>query len=73
MKISGDFYRLHKFVTLEADVMFVNSIPFLVTLYRNTRLITVEHVPTRNAVQLAKYLMNTIKLYARVGFVIRLV
>ena len=30
MKIPKDFYQLHKVVTLTADVMFVNGIPFLV-------------------------------------------
>ena len=73
MKIPRDFYRLHNFVTLAADVMFVNSITFLVTLSRNIILITVEHVPTRTRVQLAKSSMNIIKIYARDCFVIRLV
>ena len=73
MKIPRDFYRLHNFVTLAADVMFVNSIPFLVTLSRNIILITVEHVTTRTRVQLAKSSMNIIKIYAIDCFVIRLV
>ena len=32
--IPYDFYELHKFVTLNADVMFVNGVVFLTTLYR---------------------------------------
>ena len=32
MKIPKDFYQLHKFITLTLDIMFVNGIPFLVTL-----------------------------------------
>ena len=72
MKFSRYFYRLHKFVTLAADVMFVNSIPFLVIFSIKIRLVTVDHVPNRTAVQLAKSLMNIVKLYARGGFVIRL-
>ena len=35
-----DFYRLHKIVTLTADIMFVNGITFMVTFSRNIRLIT---------------------------------
>ena len=73
MKMPRDFYCLHKFVTLATDVMFVNIIPFLVTFSRNIILITVEHVPTSTAVQLAKSLMNIFKLYARGGFAIFLV
>ena len=50
IKTPRDFYRLNKFVTLTADVIFVNSIPFLVTLSGNIILITVEHVATRTVV-----------------------
>ena len=53
MKISRDFYRLHKFVTLAYYVMFINSITFLVNLSRNIGLVNVEHVHTRTLVQLA--------------------
>ena len=73
MKIPRGFSHLHKFVTLAADVMFVNSITLLATFSGNIRLLTVEHVPTRTVVQLAKSLMNIAKLYARGGFVICLV
>ena len=36
-------------------------------------MITVDHVPTRTVVQFAKYLKNIVNIYARGGFVIRLV
>ena len=32
LEIPKDFYRLHHFFTLTADVMFVNGIPFFTTL-----------------------------------------
>ena len=32
LEIQKDFYWLHHFVTLTADVMFVNGIPFFTTL-----------------------------------------
>ena len=32
VEVPRDFYELHKFVTLTADVMFINGLPFLVTL-----------------------------------------
>ena len=73
MKFPRDFYRLHKFVTLVADVVSVNIIPFLMDFSRNIRLITVEHLPTRTAVHLDKSLMNIFKLYTRGSFVIFLV
>ena len=46
VQIPWDYYVLHKFVTLTADLMFVNGIPFLVTLLREIRLYTAEYMPT---------------------------
>ena len=69
--IPKDFYRLHHFVTLTADVMFVNGIAFFTTLGRDIRFGTAEHVPSRTAKQLAKSLMKVIRLYALGGFVVR--
>ena len=37
VEIPKDFYKLHKFVTLTAGVMFVSGIPFMVTKSRGTR------------------------------------
>ena len=70
MSIPRDFYRLHHFVTLTADVMFVNGLAFFTTLGRDIRFGTAEHVPSRTAKQLAKSLMKIVKLYALGGFVI---
>ena len=49
LSIPNDFYQLHRFVTLTADVMFVNGISFLTTLSRKIKLRTVGHVQTRTA------------------------
>ena len=73
MKIPKYFYQLHKFVTLTADVMFVDGIPFLVTFSRNILLVTCKHAHTRTSGQLDKSLMKTVKLYARFVFVTHLV
>ena len=32
LRIPNDFYLLHRFVTLTADVMFVNGVEYLTTL-----------------------------------------
>ncbi len=42
VKIPRDFAKMHKFVTIVADVMFVNGLPFLVTSSRGISLITIE-------------------------------
>ena len=56
VQILRDFYVLHHFVTLTADVMFVNSIPFLTTLSRKIKLRTAEFLPSRTTSQLSKSL-----------------
>ena len=50
-KIPREFCLQHKFVTLTADVMFVNGIAFLISFSRNIKLLTVEHVPNRTVGQ----------------------
>ena len=72
-QIPRDFYRLHKFVTLLADVMFVNGIPFFITRSRDIKLITTEYIPSRTAKQLSSSLTKIVKVYARGGFIVRLV
>jgi hypothetical protein len=37
---------MHKYVTLVADVMFVNGLPLLVTLLRGISLVTIEFLPS---------------------------
>ena len=73
MGIPRDFYKLHNFVTLTADVMLVNGLAFFTTLGRDIRFGTAEHVPSRTAKQLAKSLMKIVKLYSNGGFVVRTV
>ena len=69
--IPRDFYRLHHFVTLTADVMFVNGLAFFTTLGRDIRFGTAEYVPSRTAKQLAKSLMKIVKVYTLCGFVVQ--
>jgi hypothetical protein len=44
LKIPKDFYKLHHFVTLTADIMYVNGVAFLTTLSRKISLRTMEHI-----------------------------
>ena len=51
--------------------MFVNGVAFLVTLSRDIRLFTAEHVPSRTAKQLGSSLMKVVQqLYGRGGYVV---
>ena len=73
LRIPRDFYELHKFVTLTADVMFVNGIPFLVTMSRTIKFRTAEFAPSRTKKQLARLLRRVCMLYGRGGFVVRVI
>ena len=53
--------------------MFVNGIPFLVTCSRDIKLITTEFLPFCTAKQLSSSLTKIVKVYARGGFIVRLV
>ncbi len=44
-RIPKDFIQLHKYVTLMADIMFVNGLPFLVTSSWGIGLVTIKHLP----------------------------
>ena len=36
---------VNKRVTMSVDVMFVNLVPFLVSVLQNVNLVTIEHAP----------------------------
>ena len=73
MEIPKDFYKLHKFITLVGDVMFVNKIPSFITMSRKIRMMMAEHTPSRTAPSLAKSLIKVLQLYAKGGFGVRTV
>ena len=50
------------------DVMFINSVPFLVSSSRNINLTTIERVPSRTADKLGFLLHCIINVYARAEF-----
>ena len=52
--ILKDFLELQKYVTLVSDIMFVNNTPFLITMSRVIKGVTVEHIPSRTAKHLRK-------------------
>ncbi len=50
--IPKEIIDVNQRVKLAADIMFVNSVPFLVSVSRNINLITIEHAPQRTASKL---------------------
>jgi hypothetical protein len=63
----------HQRVTLVVDAMFVNGIPFLLSMARGLNLVTAEHMPTRTAKQLAAGIVRVMDLYSRGGFQVGMV
>ena len=51
--------------------MFVNLVPFLVSVSRNINLITIEHAPQRTASKLGLLLHHSARAYARAGFTVQ--
>ena len=41
-----DFMELHKYVTIVADVMVVNGLPYFMTKSRDTSLVTIKYCVT---------------------------
>ena len=73
VEIPRDFYKLHKFVTLSADVMFCNGLPFLTTVSENINFLTAEFLPTRGAEHLSSTITKVLNLYGRNGFIVRVI
>ena len=71
--IPKDFYKLHHFVTLTADIMYVNGVVLLTTLFRKIKLQTMEHIQFQTAASLSKALTKVMKLYVRGGFIVNLI
>ena len=67
VNVPHNFYQLHYFVTLVADIMFVNLDPFLVTLSKKIDFWTVEHLSNQQAEMLSSFLTKGIKFYDRGG------
>eukprot|EP00804_Cyclotella_cryptica_P005483 CCRYP_003006-RA/>CCRYP_003006-RA protein AED:0.20 eAED:0.20 QI:0/-1/0/1/-1/0/1/0/138 len=49
--------------------MFVSGLPFLVTLFRCVRYVTVQFMPRRTAGELANAIKLVMTLYQRAGFI----
>ena len=72
-RIDHDFHKLNCFVTLTADMMYVDGNKFLTTRSRQIRLLTAEFIPTRTAAQLSSAVRKIVKLYAKAGFTVNVV
>ena len=58
----------HQNVTLAIDIMFVNKIPFLITVSRNIKFVTIEDLPNRKVTTIRDKLRAVLRLYRHRGF-----
>jgi len=61
----------NKVVTLAADVFFVDSTAFLITVSQRIKFITAEHVQVRTATSLSKHLTRVLQVYEHARFKVR--
>ena len=71
--ITRYLYVLYKFVTLTSDVMLVNGLLFLITLYGKIKMFTAKYIPNQTYAQIIRSLNKIVKLYERNGFVVNVV
>ena len=64
---------LYNFVTLVEYGIFVNGTPFLVNMSHGIIFVAAEHIPTRTAKQLSKYLEGLMKIYSRSVMIVQTV
>ena len=71
VNIPQQLYEKLKDVELTADVMFVNGLPFFVTLSRVIKLITAKFQPSRTAEKLVDSLETVVRIYRRGGYLVK--
>ena len=71
VKIPQQILSNQQYVTLSADVIFVNQVPFLVSSSRNINLTTIEFIPRCFASKLGLLLQRIVAVYARAGFIVQ--
>jgi len=68
--VSRDILEKYRNVTLCIDIMFVNKIPFIITISRYIKFITVEVLKNRQTKTLSKILKNVTSMYEKRGFIV---
>jgi hypothetical protein len=58
VEIPKDILDMNKAVTISADVMFVNGLPFVVTISRKIKFTMTEYVPSRSQSNLVKSIIK---------------
>ena len=73
IRVPKDSLKLNKYLFLTMNIIFVNKIPFLITLIRNIDLTSTSHLPTQTARDIHKYFWCIYVFYLKHGFKITIV
>jgi hypothetical protein len=71
VQIHRVFVQMHKYVMLVAGVMFINSLPFVVTSSRGLNLVTIDYLPSRITKHLVHSFEQVFKICATAGSVVQ--
>ena len=63
IKIPRTLLRNHRELTVEADLMFINTLPFFVTISRGLTFITVQKIASRKQLHLEQALQKVTSIY----------
>lgn len=66
--VPPEIKEIHQLVTIAIDLMFVNKIPFFVTISRNIKFTTIQHLENRTKTSLCAALKCVYDIYKRSGF-----
>ncbi|KAG7374846.1 reverse transcriptase RNA-dependent DNA polymerase [Nitzschia inconspicua] len=66
--VPPEILERHRVVTLATDILFVNKIPFLLTVSRHLRFVTVCDLPNRQLPTVERELLKVVRLYEHRGF-----
>ena len=68
--VRRDILSLHCVVTLCVDIMYVNKLPFLVTISRALKFGTIEFLTNRREDTIGQCIKNVMRLYGSRGFLV---
>jgi len=67
-ELDVEIIQQHRNVTPEADIMYINEIPFVITTSRSIHFCTAELIKNEKSMTIATAIKQVIQLYHRCGF-----
>ncbi len=68
--VPPDIMNLYHDVTIAMDIMFVNLIPFIITISRGLKFGTIEPLPNRQILTITKFVQRVLQIYTTRGFTV---